>query len=571
MEHANEQRTRLIPMPYQRRFYFSWLFGGEECYTEDEMRLRQSVRELRLSAGLPEEIRDSTLGWFREDKQALVNIYEDSWFFAACYKPHEGLKSDNFASNLLRHDVVSWSELGKFMLKLGDYLILRNQYLPTSHYNQPINYVLMDLRRSLERLASIKDEQRLLAGLKPLRAYIAGIERLISPIKGGDHVFLTDLRTGLYQQEKTIVERVAQHSIHRELEKIKHAIQNLAQESHAMLHFSFARKKVNAHPHIELLQQPMVKPEDLPLHPVSGAAQCLQDKASLESCPFLQLDSIDKPAVTEAYRRSIEGLQSLLAFNRLLEKALAMTFETGEVYSLFEMHQTCEPLLRAISEIAQNQVKDAQMVMDENQEQYRLAVQNMQTSSRLSRWFGSAASKAEIILANQDSLASFKIDVDALASSNDALQMALQRLHQHFMELNQERASELVRHARATIGDFFKSAEHWQEKYGAFSGIRSIATKRPLRLSQKALKPMGLDRPSYSLLPSTALPIQGCANAGVSRPLSVGNLSYSYMLAVPLGVMALVLFLLLVHRVYRHYAKQGKTEPHERRVYETSL
>lgn len=552
MEHSTERRARFISAPYQRRYYFSWLLGGEDGYTSEEMQQRSTIRELRLASPLLEEVQDSRFEWFREDKQALINIYEDSWFFRACFKPRETLKSDSFASHLLRHDVVSWPELGKFVLELGDYLIIRNQNLPPEHYNQPMNYVLMDIRSILERLASIKDEQRLLLGLKPLRAYIAGIERLISPASGGDHIFLTDLRSSLYRQEKIFAARVSRQSIHRELEKIQHTIQNLAQQLHAMLHFSFARQLVNAHPHIEFLETDLLKENDLLLHPVSGAEKCIRDKVALQNCPFLRFPDKDKSLVVEAYQGSIGGLRALLDFSDLLEKALIMTTETGEVFSLFEMHQKCEPILRELGAIANTIVKDAYIVIEQSQEQYRLAVETMQASGRLSRWFGSAVPQAKAIIENQDVLALFKIDMDALSDSNEALQTALQRLHQHFTELNQERAQELVQQARTSVGDFFKSASNWQEKYHVLANAKAIAPTHPQ---------LGLS--SQSFLSSTAFPKPVSMPPKSSPTSSANSLNYSYALAIPLGILTIVLFLILVHRAYQYCSKNSKKEKRE--------
>lgn len=573
MEHISEKKhAALIPMPHKRRFYFSWLLGGEECYTSDEMQLRQTIRELRMAVALPEEIQDSAVGWFREDKQALLDIYEGSWFFSACYKPNENIKSDHFASNLLRHDVVSWPELGKFVLELGDYLMIRNQFLPTSHYNQPMNYVLMDLRRILERLASVRDEQRLLTGLKPVRAYIAGIERLISPIKGSDHVFLTDMRTGLYQQEKIIAARVSRQSIHREIEKIKYAVQNLAQQSHAILHFSFAKARVNAHPHIELLQENSLNTEQLLLHPVNGATRCMQDDASLHDCPFLHLSDIDKNTATQAYRRSIAGVKAFLDFDRLLAKALAMSSQTGEVYSLFEMHAEFGPILQVIADIAHAQIKDAQIVIEENQAQYQQAVQTLQASNRLSHWFGSARSQAKTVLVNQNALALFKIDIDTLTESNEALQVAVARLQQHFLELNHERAGELVQHARETIGDFFKSAKHWQDKYASLSKIKPISSaKQPQVLASQSFSSMRFHKPVQSMPQATILPGEGSINPGALRPMPANGLNYSYLLAVPLGFVAIVLLVLALHKAYRYCVKQDAKDSDEKPENEASL
>lgn len=132
-KHASYKST-----PHQNRFWLS----SETCYTEQELAFREWVIKVRANSGIHSDFLNNPSSWFADTNQALININENTWFFANSYKPRQVLSRDDFHVQPIDSQRLHWPMLYELMQEVGDYLLIRNSKLPENHLNQPINYVL---------------------------------------------------------------------------------------------------------------------------------------------------------------------------------------------------------------------------------------------------------------------------------------------------------------------------------------------------------------------------------------------------------------------------------------------
>jgi len=90
----NEQYALYKSLPSKGRF---WIYS-EHCYTPEEIHLRELILKARSHSGIDQEYLISPFTWFRDDNDALINVYENAWFFSNAYKTRDIISRDEFHS-----------------------------------------------------------------------------------------------------------------------------------------------------------------------------------------------------------------------------------------------------------------------------------------------------------------------------------------------------------------------------------------------------------------------------------------------------------------------------------------
>lgn len=87
-----EQRASYKPVRNRSRF---WLHS-EACYTEEELNQRAWILKARANSGLHADYLTNPSSWFADDSQALINVYEHSWFYSNAFRTRQVLTADDF-------------------------------------------------------------------------------------------------------------------------------------------------------------------------------------------------------------------------------------------------------------------------------------------------------------------------------------------------------------------------------------------------------------------------------------------------------------------------------------------
>lgn len=441
-----EHVTLYRPLPYKGRF---WLYS-ESCYTEEELNLREWILKTRAQSGIHQDYLNNPSSWFAEDGQALVNVYENAWFYSNAFKPRDIISRDDFHVQPIDSQRLQWPALYDLMQKVGDYLLLRNEGLPPEHLNQPMNFVFLDLNHILKGLSQNTDMGQVKEQLELITQYLRSIEKNISPLIGSDRLFLANFRLTLDEEVHPQLNHMIESQLLKDrLGDLSKIIKKLSTDRNRILHFALNINPVNPHPYD--FTQPQL--EESSGFPTQAAKKCGESSTELiadptpilhltmqqlSDCPNFKLISMNEE-ILDHYAAAISDLNELERFQKVITQIMDLLGQAGEVYTIHQFKEQMLTLLKQIEGFIDNTSKHIDAILHANTMEYHKAIETEQNLSLWKRWFSTEKELLQTYIKNQDTLSQFPSSTSDLAKTNKVLK---EHVNQVISHLSQPRSIE---------------------------------------------------------------------------------------------------------------------------------
>ena len=409
--------TSYQAMPHRGRF---WIHS-ESCYTEAELDLRVWVLKVRANSGIHNDYLVNPVSWVASDEQALVNIYENSWFFSKAYRTRHLLTRNDFLVKPIDNQRLQWPQLYNLMKETGNYLSLRNQNLPQDHLNQPMNFILLDLNNILKGISQNPNVGQTQEQLIQVMRYVRTIETNISSFMGSDRLFLANFRSMVEMEIYPQLGQSLESQLLKErLSELSRTIKQVADERHRILHFSLTNNAVSSHPY-DFNQEAL---DSLNEHPILAAKECTKRELSdadtlddsmfslkisgeqLRNCPHFSLVETDENIYVH-YAKALSDLSTLSQFQKVIDDTIELSGQAGEVYTLFQFKEKLVLLLEQVNDFIGNSFHSVEAIINANAFAYPKAIHDEQNLSFLKRWFTSEGAKLNTFIHNQDILTQY--------------------------------------------------------------------------------------------------------------------------------------------------------------------
>ncbi|WP_304601807.1 hypothetical protein [Legionella bononiensis] len=429
------------PTPNKSRF---WLHS-ESCYTEQELNFREWVLTIRAKSGIHPDYLANPSSWFAEKDQALVNVYEHAWFYSDSFKTRHVLTRDDFHVQPIDSQRLQWPSLYDLMQNVGDYLLLRNQELPSEHLNQPMNFVLLDVNNILKGLSQNTNIQQVQDQLEALTHYLRTIEKNISPLEGSDRLFLANFRGVIDNKIHPHLTHLVESQLLRErLGELSKTIKKLSTDRNRILHFALNINPVNPHPYDFNLEQIA----DTKAYPTQSAKKCGKQSTELvaesapvlhltmeqlKNCPDFHLISMDEHVLTH-YASAISDLDELDRFQKVVAQIMDLLGQAGEVYTIHQFREQMLSLLNQIDVFIDESSHHIDAILQDNTQAYHKAIQQEQDLSVWKRLFTSEQEKLQTFRKNHDTLSQFPSSSSDLLKTNKALKSQVNQVLSHLNE-----------------------------------------------------------------------------------------------------------------------------------------
>ncbi|WP_419419736.1 hypothetical protein ACNVED_00055 [Legionella sp. D16C41] len=499
--HEGHYKLPYRPMPTQSRFgLFSWPLHHENCYLPQELQFRQRILTARATSGLDQELLQTSSSWFAEDNQvAFINENENSWFLNNEYRPRHELNSDDFHIGLVDNERLNWPGLSTLMRNIGDYLLIRNSKLSPEHFNQPMNYVLLDVIQILKRLATTDNSTYVAKQLQLLRQYLRTIEIHVPPTAGSDRLFLADCRYNLEAKvEANIIHNLVTQQLKKRLYAVKLQLNKVAELRHTILHFALAKERVNPHPYWELFTSSEQALDSKAQFPTLAAKACatvsreaivefaidptllpvLITEQTLDNCPEFKFIAELAGEVKAAYGESITDLQEIVRFQTILDKLLQVFDQAGEVFTLIQFREEMSNLLQSIEQFILRSEENILLVLDANTQAYHKYIQHKQDLNWWNRIIRNKQAQIDNFITNQDNLARFSTNPsDLQAASNELVAQVNQVINHLNQQKNPNEQLKLVSDVRNLIEQLIDSMHSWVNHQRITQGLPVIPKK----------------------------------------------------------------------------------------------
>ncbi|WP_392537512.1 hypothetical protein [Legionella sp. 227] len=433
-----EQYTSYQPQHHRSRF---WIHS-ESCYTEEELAQREWILKTRANSGIHSDYLSNPSSWFADDSQALINVYERSWFYSNAYKTRHALTRDDFHVQPIDSQRLQWPALYELMQKAGDYLLLRNQELPPDHLNQPINFFLLDLNHILKGISQNPNAKQTREQLEHVTRYVRTIEKNISPFSGSDRLFLANFRSTIDDEiHPQLTHRIESQLLRDRLGELSKTIEQLSTERNRILHFALNTNQVNPHPYRFAIDQP----SDLKAYPTQAAKECSKSTTAivenptpvlqltgnqLKDCPDFHLINMQEE-VLDHYAKAMTDLNELEQFQKVITQTMDLLGQAGEVYTVFQFKEQLSSLLSQIEYFIDESSVHIEEIIRANTHAYHKAIQEEQNLSLVKKLFTSEQEKLNTFIGNQDTLAHFPSTTAELAKTNQALKQQVNHVIGH--------------------------------------------------------------------------------------------------------------------------------------------
>ncbi|STX27508.1 Uncharacterised protein [Legionella beliardensis] len=483
------------PMPAQSRFgLFGWPLHRENCYLQTELQFRQRILTARAASGLDQELLQTSDSWFSENNDvAFINENENAWFLNNEYRPRHELSLDDFHISLIESQRLNWPGLSTLMRHIGDYLLIRNSQLSAEYFNQPMNYVLLDVAQMLKRLAVIENPTYVAQQLQLLRHYLRAIEIHIPPTYGSDRLFLADCRYGIEMNvEAEIIHTLLTQQLKKRLYSVKQQLNKVAELRHTILHFALAKDPVNPHPYWEQFKNDEQALDAKAAFPTLAAKACAMvsndaitdfaiqptllpvtlDEQMLENCPDFKLIHSLPASVKTAYGQSITDLQEIVRFQTILDRLLQVFDQAGEVFTLLQFREEMQHLLQSIEQFIQHSEKNILLILDANTRAYHQFIQDKQDLT----WWDKVVKKRQTtidnFILNQDNLARFATSPSDLhQASNELLEQVNQVVNHLNQHSNYNDQLQLVTNVKQLTEQLMDSMHAWVNQQRIVQGL----------------------------------------------------------------------------------------------------
>nr|WP_277619272.1 hypothetical protein [Legionella norrlandica] len=486
------------PVPYKGRF---WIHS-ESCYTEEELSLREWILKARATSGIHPDYLSNPSSWFASDENALINPYEQAWFYSNAYKPRHILNRDDFHVQPIDNQRLQWPQFYDLMQKVGDYLLLRNSELPPEHLNHPINFFLLDVNNILKGLSQNNNIQQVKDQLELLTRYLRTIEKNISPLVGSDRLFLANFR-------KIVDSKIQPHLDHRletqllrdRLGELSKDIRKLSSDRNRILHFALNINPVNPHPY----EFDLDKIGNTASYPTQAAKNCALKskelvadpvpilhltKEQLNDCPHFKLISM-KEETLDHYAKAISDLNELERFQKVIQDIMDLLGQAGEVYTVHQFKNQMLSLFEQIDGFIDNSSEHIEEIIDANTQAYHKAIQEEQNLSYWKTWLTNEKEKLKFFIKNQDTLAQFPSSSSDLKKTGKALKSRVNEVISH---LNQPKLKETSFEAIAgqtqALDKLMWSMHDWIKIQHELKGLPSPKPPEPLKIEPTTIPPV---------------------------------------------------------------------------------
>ncbi|QMT59881.1 hypothetical protein [Legionella sp. PC997] len=433
-----EYYTSYQPQPQHSRF---WLHS-ESCYTEEELAQREWILKTRANSGIHPDYLANPSSWFADDSQALINVYERSWFYSNAFKTRHALTRDDFHVQPIDSQRLQWTALYQLMQKIGDYLLLRNQNLRQDHLNQPMNFFLLDLNHILKGISQNPNIKQTSEQLELVTRYVRTIEKNISPFVGSDRLFLANFRSTIDDEiHPLLAHKIESQLLRDRLGDVSKTIEQLSTERNRVLHFALNANQVNPHPYTFAID----KPADLKAYPTQAVKECGKSSTAvvdspistlqltakqLKNCPDFQLVNM-QDNVLENYAQAITDLNELDQFQKVITQTMDLLGQAGEVFTVLQFKEQLSSLLKQIDSFIDESSVHIEAIIHANTNAYHKAIQEEQNLSLIKKWITSEQSKLNTFITNQDTLAQFPSTTSDLSKTNQVLKQQVNYVIAH--------------------------------------------------------------------------------------------------------------------------------------------
>lgn len=477
-------------MPNMARF---WLHS-EACYTEAELELRTAVLQIRAHSGIHSDYLNNPSSWFSDDdQQALINVYEHSWFFSNAFKTRQVLTRDDFFVQPVDTQRLQWSVLYELMQKTGDYLLLRNKELSAQHLNQPMNFILLDINHILKGISQNPNIGQTQEQLVQLLRYVRTIEKNTSPLIGSDRLFLANFRSIIDDEvQPQLIHLMESLLLKDRLGELSKTIKQISEERNRILHFAWSVDEVNPHPG-DFLQGEI---ENLKAYPTLAAKACgttgreiassslapLRLSAEqLQHCNDFKLITMDEKNL-EYYAKAISDLNELTQFQKILHEVTELLGQAGEVYTVFQFKEQLLLLLGQIDHFIEDSSLTIDAIIHENTLAYHKAIQDKQNLSLLKKLLTTEHEKLNTFIKNQDVLAQFPSTSADLAKTNQVVKQGVSQIVGHLNQPSIKKTNFAALTERAQQLNILMDSMHgWVKNQYSIKGL--AAPKIPERLT----------------------------------------------------------------------------------------
>lgn len=436
-----ESHAKYKPLVHKARFWFY----SEDCYTNEELLLREWLLKTRSNSGLDPDYLVTSSSWFAEDSRALINVNEHSWFYSPAFRTHHVLNLEEFLVQPLEGAQLEWPSLYELMQKVGDYLLLRNKNLPHEHLNQPMNFIFLDINHILKKLCQKTNISHLKEQLELLTLYIRNLETNNSPHLGTDRIFLANLRRRI--EEKILpqfIQKIESQLLRDRLLDLSKTLKELSSNRNRILHFALNINPVNPHPYEFTIETPD-KLSDFPTQAAKDCAQA-QDKINvnfenspsvlhltvekLQKCSNFKLISQDQKILNH-YSTAITDLNELERFQIIITNIIELLGKAGEVYTVHQFKDQMGHLLTQIGTFIDESSISVEAIIHANTEFYHKAIQDELNLPLLKRWFTSEKQILQTFIKNQDALAHFPSTSQQLSKSSFTIKTQVNQVLNH--------------------------------------------------------------------------------------------------------------------------------------------
>lgn len=588
-----EQYVSYRPLHYRARF---WLHS-ETCYTEEELNQRAWILKTRSNSGIHSDYLINPSSWFAEDSQALINVYEHSWFYSNAFKTRHVLTKDDFHVQPVDSQRLQWPALYDLMQKTGDYLLLRNQELSPEHLNQPINFFLLDLNNILKGISQNPNIRQTQEQLEHLTRYVRTVEKTLSPFVGSDRLFLANFRSMIDDEvQPQLTHKIESQLLRDRLFDLLKIIKQLSMERNRILHFALNINPVNPHSYTFAI----TKPDDLKAYPTQAVKDCGSSSTTtmdnpiaalkltidqLKNCPNFQLINMEEE-ILEHYALAISDLNELDQFHKVITQTIDLLGQAGEVFTIYQFKEQLSLLLKQIDYFIDESSSHIEEIIHANTQAYHKTIQEEQNLSYLQRLLSYEREKIKIFLQNQDTLAQFPSTTADLARTSKTLKEYLGTV---FIHLNRPKVKKIDFEAIAgqaqELNALIHSMHQWVRIQYENKGIEPPKTPKKINfLSQPKFHSRAKPKPSridgtisfidnspkfnfsseaflgsrYSISPSIPL-LDKCPSGRCPRNQIIPPSTTNYGLYLGL-LSSFSIGLLMLYLLYKAYKAHQKTE-----------
>lgn len=561
-------------MPSRSRFgWFFALWYHESCYTHDELQFRKQVLRARAASAMDAELLQGSSWFHDDDSSAFINVNAGSWVKGEALEPQHRLGSDDFHINLVPADRLVWGGLSTLMRTIGDYLLLRNKQLAPEHYNQPMNYVLLDAVRMLRQLAMIDNADYVSTQLQLMQQYLRVIEIHVLYFEGSDRLFLADCRSDLQQiADNDIRSQIQSRQLKHHFMEIKRQLNRVGEMRHTLLHYAFSGREVNPHPYWETFAEPQALASHATF-PVLAAKSCagivtaevdsgapglaplMLDNTRLAHCPDLSFITLVGEQTQTAYGQCVMDLQEILRFQSILDQLIHLFDQAGDAITRVSFREQMTDLLQTMEQFIQRSQQPVHHVLEANTRAYYQYMHDEQDMSLWEQWLGSKPAIIRSFIINQDNLARFAATSDDFQAANQAL---TEQVHQVLNQLNQQRMDldeqQLLQATRRQMDALMRNMHVIVNHQRAVQGLPYEARPRSLLTDERPVLPVGNRLLFWSQEPASPPALSAGPVPDVCvpelEPVNAwqGTAFLAMILAIPLVFLGLYLF-------YRQYAQ----------------